>query len=110
MVSRGVGTGRQSPRQGGRSPPSRDRPRLTRFRGGGWGDNRVARILPISRKMNLAFLLRLSRSCANSGRPGLLFAIGGVATNVSELFRPFKKTPFPRLALFIRCRWVDKLI
>ena len=42
------------------------------------GDNRVARILPISRKMNLAFLLRLSRSCANSGLPGLLFAIGGL--------------------------------
>ena len=38
----------------------------------------MARILPISRKMNLASLLRLSRSCANSGLPGLLFAIGGL--------------------------------
>jgi hypothetical protein len=35
----------------------------------------VARILPISRKMNLAFLLRLSRSCANSGLPGLLQSV-----------------------------------
>ena len=48
------------------------------YRGGGWEENRVARILRISRKMNLASLLRLSRSCANSGLPGLLFAIGGL--------------------------------
>jgi hypothetical protein len=29
-----------------------------------------------------------------------------VSTNISELGRPFKKTPFTRLALFIGCRWV----
>jgi hypothetical protein len=28
-----------------------------------------------------------------------------VAANVLELLRPFKKTPFTRLALFIGCRW-----
>ena len=29
-----------------------------------------------------------------------------VATNVSEFFRSFEQTPFPRLALFIWCGWV----
>ena len=63
----------------GRPISAEQRPAATNpVSGGGWGDNRVARIPPISRKMNLALLLRLSRSCANSGLPGLLFAIGGL--------------------------------
>jgi hypothetical protein len=62
----------------GRPVSAEQRPAATNpgFGEGAGETTRVARILPISRKMNLASLLRLSR--ANSGLPGLLFAIGGL--------------------------------
>ena len=39
-----------------------------------------------------------------------IFWFREVATNVSELLRSFKKTPFPRAALLIRCRWINEFI